>query len=97
VANIRNGNTVYVDATGTAVDEKNVRVVGIFITGAGGAATLVLGDNDSGASNPTKLDVRCPSGESNYLDFSSNPLIFPNGIQVKTLTTCVATLLLRSN
>jgi hypothetical protein len=95
VANVRSGNSWYVDTASESLSSKNIAIIGILLTGNGGAGTLVLGDDVSGASYPTKLDVRVPSGECTYLDFSTAPIIFPNGIRVKTATTVAATLILR--
>jgi hypothetical protein len=95
MANIRSGNTWYVDTASESLSARNIALVGLMLTGAGGAGTLVLGDDVSGASYPTKLEFRVDSGPSTYLDFSSATIIFPNGIRVKTATTVAATLILR--
>jgi hypothetical protein len=96
MANVRSGNTYYIDTASVSLSEKNIAVVAAVVSGSGGAAILTLGDDVSGASYPNKITLQAPSGESAYFDFSQAPLLFSNGIRVKTVTTALATLFLRS-
>lgn len=88
MANVRNGNSVYIDSTGT-VDASGVRVVGIVLTSTAANAVLVLTDNAGSPVNKCDLRV-ATSGESQFFDFSISPLWFPSGLKVGTLTNAKA-------
>lgn len=91
MANVKNGNTIYVDATGDVVNIPT-KVYGVLLTATSANAHLKLSDT---AASVAKLDVRVSgSHDSHYIDFSDNPLFFPNGVEVTTITNGVATLVL---
>lgn len=95
MANAVNSNTVYVDSTGdiSIGTDKNIKVSYIVVTATGASAVLVLEDNQT--TDVKKLDLRVATdGESKIFDFSSKPLVFPNGINVETLTNAIATLVI---
>lgn len=88
MANVRNGNTVYVDATG-AITDSGAKVAGVVLTATAANAVLVL--QDSSGSPVNKVDLRvATSGSSQFFDFSVTPLWFPNGIEIGTLTNAKA-------
>lgn len=86
MANVRNANTYYIDATGS-LTLKNIKALFIIITATAANARLVLKDITTGA---TKMDVRITAADGQFFDFSSAPLVFPNGIDVTTVTNCIA-------
>lgn len=89
MANVRNGNTIYVDATGD-LTTTGTRVYYIVVSNTGANSVLTL--QDSGA-DVNKIAVRGNSSHGvDILDFSARPLYFPGGVSVSTLTNCVATL-----
>ncbi len=89
MANVRSGNTHYIDSTGSLTAENNVKVRQVIITPTSANAVLTLSDS---AGTTTKIQVRAAtSGESRSFEFPV-PVIFPNGINVTTLTNCVAML-----
>lgn len=96
MANARNSNTYFIDTASVSLDERAIKVLGIIITGNGGAAELKLADNDSGASYPVKFDIRAPSNQSIYLDFVNCPVFFPTGIRVVTANNVLATLIIKA-
>lgn len=97
MANVRNGNSYYIDTASVNLDVSGVQVIGIILTGSGGAAELALADNISGASYPSKINVQAASGSTVHIDISDSPLVFPNGIRVVTATNTKATLILRES
>lgn len=97
MANIRSGNSYYIDTASVSLDIPGIQVIGIILTGAGGAAELALSDNVSGASYPSKINVRAASGSTIQLILEDSPLVFPNGIRVVTATNCNATLILKES
>lgn len=97
MANIRSGNTYYIDSASVSLEAPGIQVIGVILTGDGGVAELVLGDNISGASYPTKLSVRTADDTTIYLDLSVTPIVFTNGIRVATATNTKATLILRES
>jgi hypothetical protein len=89
MANVVNGNTLYIDSTGTAVTQKDVFITHVTLTATSASAVLLLRDLTTAAN---KADLRvATSGATEVFDFSDNPMRFPNGIVVQTLTNCVAT------
>lgn len=88
MANVTNGNTVYVDSTGTLLS-KPARLHYLILTATAANAVVVLQDT-TGSS--TKLDYRnATSGTSVILDCSTAPIFFPTGIKVSTLTNALVT------
>jgi hypothetical protein len=89
MANVRNGNTVYVDSTGDLTTTAT-RVYYIIMSATGGGAILVL--QDAGA-NVNKMRLSHPNDkETHVFDFTARPLYFPGGVAVSTLTNCNATI-----
>lgn len=95
MANIRSGNTWFVDTVDESLSGRNISLIGIIMTGNAGDGILVLGDDVAPAGYPTKLALSIPTGESKHLDFSSAPIVFPNGVRVKTATNIQASLIIR--
>lgn len=94
MANERNSNTVYIDSTGDISDTKNSRVVYVLLTATAANAELVLKDQ---VTTDNKIDLRLAiSGDSKLFRFSDAPLVFPNGINIGTLTNALATLVIRN-
>ena len=85
----RSGNMIYVDTTGSAIAEKSVRLAHLIIT-ATAAASLILKDPTVTA---LKLRWDIAAAGSQEIAFPVPP-VFPNGIEVDTITNCVATLVL---
>lgn len=93
MANLRNGNTYYIDSTAEILDEKAL-VVYIIVTATAANGRIVLADLGNGTAQ-TKLDLRvATSGDSEAFPFDAYPVLFPNGIRVVTLSNAVATLVL---
>lgn len=89
MANVRNGNTIYVDSTGDLTTTAT-RVYYIVFSATGANAVMTL--QDSGA-NVNKITLSHPNDkESHVFDFSARPLYFPGGVAVSTLTNGVITL-----
>lgn len=89
MANVRNGNTIYVDSTG---DLTTTATRVYYIVLAASAANAILTLQDSGA-NVNKLTISTPTDkDSRVLDFSSRPLFFPGGVSVTAITNGVATI-----
>jgi hypothetical protein len=89
MANVRNGNTVYVDATGDLTTTAT-RVYYIIMSATGNGAVIVLQDS---AANVNKMRLSHPNDkETHVFDFTARPLYFPGGVAVSTLTNCNATI-----
>ena len=90
MANVRSNNTHYIDSTGALIDA-NVKVVGITLTATAANAVLLLKNY---ADSRSKIDLRvATSGATEFFNFAETPLVFPDGIYVKTLTNAIATLI----
>lgn len=87
MANVRNGNTFYVDSTGD-LNTTATKASYIVVTATSANAVVILQDAVSN-SNKIRLAV-ATSGDSETFDFSLRPLYFPGGIAVSTLTNAVA-------
>lgn len=97
MANVLSGNSYFVDTGSTSLSTTPTSVVCLIITGHSGNAELILANNDSGASYPTKLDVHVASGDTKHIDLSSTPMFFPSGIRVVTCTNCTATIIFKAS
>jgi archaellum component FlaF (FlaF/FlaG flagellin family) len=90
MANVRNANTYYIDATGSLTIQ-NVRVTHVIYRSTNATNNVVIKDVTTGA---TKLNISTvAANETLFLDFSDNPIVFPNGIDVTTVTAATATLI----
>lgn len=99
MANASAGNLYFFDTASASLDVKNVRIVSILVhcTHATNAAVITLGDNNSGTSYPTLIDFEVPAANDfELLKFDDNPLVFPNGLRVKTLTNCTITVVYKT-
>lgn len=100
MANVRNGNTWYVDTTSdsstasTYVKQRNVKVLGFTAFVNATTDTIVISDLASSAydASPTyavggkKFALDLATAKNQYReDWSNAPIVFPNGIWV-TLT-----------
>jgi hypothetical protein len=93
LANASNGNTLYVDSTGDILTRKNVLVTYITVTPTG-AASVIIQDVTTAA---TKLRLDVATGTNSVVfDYSYNPILFPNGIRVSTLTNALVTFTFRN-
>jgi len=93
LANTLNGNTWFVDtAYSSSADDlplNNLMVEYVIVTATAANAVVVLSDPSTGAK---KFDLRVDTaGRSELFRFESDPVRFPNGIRVLTLTNAVAT------
>jgi hypothetical protein len=95
MANVRSGNTFFIDGTSASLDVKGIRVSHIEVTSTNTGAVLVLSDVTT-ASTKIKLAIAADKTVL-FLDFSDNPMVFPNGINPSTVTNCVATLMLQES
>lgn len=93
MANIRLGNTFYIDTQYTgASDElalKDVRIAYVIVTPTAANGRVVLSDGGLGI----KADLRrATANESNYpFDFSNEPIRFSTSIRPTTLANAVVT------
>lgn len=81
--NQRRGNTWYINTTGALETTKGLRVAYILFTPSVANDSLVL-EETSGSGNIVELKGPT-ANKTEYFDFSSVPLVFPNGIYVKTI------------
>lgn len=93
-----NGTSFYIDTAHSTDDDdyikKNALVAWIVVTTTGVNGRVVLGD--VGSNGPSKLDLRVPeANKSQLFPFRDNPLVFPNGIKVLTLTNAIVTVNLK--
>lgn len=94
MANARNGNSYYVDATGTLAVGA-LAIASIILTSNGAAGTITLQDNTSPVTN--KMTLKVLNGETLFIDFNMKPVTFSQGLVVSTLTTAIATIVFQEN
>lgn len=99
MSNSLNGNTFYIDSQYSSAEDdlvrKQVLVVYVLLTATSSNARIVLAD--VGPNPTTKLDLRIDANNSSQcFSFETNPILFPNGIRVTTLSNAVATLSVKS-
>lgn len=87
MANVRNANTWYVDTASDSLAVSNIRITSIILTGGGSTSTLFLGDAVSDASYPAKMSIMAAANTTVQIRLEDTPMVFPNGIYIKTLTS----------
>jgi len=94
MANVRSGNSYFIDATGN-LSHPNIKVVYVVYRATNATNNVIIKDVTTGA---TKLDLSAVNANETFmLDFSECPLLFPNGIDVTTATACKVTLIGRES
>jgi len=96
MAAVVNGNTAYLTAAADYLQDKDLQVNGLIFTPNAAGDSLTLSDLSatSVAEGSNKLKVKAATNETIYLDLSSNPIRFPNGIYVSAITaSAVCTLI----
>lgn len=101
MANNLNGNSFYVDsAYSTSADDlvrSQALVAYVLVTATAANGRIVLGDVGANSSQ-IKLDLRVEtSGHSEPFRFAENPILFPNGIRVISITNAVATIIIKNS
>lgn len=93
MANLRLGNTYYIDtqySTNEELARKNILVKGVVLTTSAAGGQLVLSDAGLGV----KLSLKAAADEDTvHFDFSSTPVIFSTSIRPTTLSNAVATVI----
>ncbi len=90
MANVRSGNSHYVDATGVLASG-NVKVIGVVVTATNTNAVVAIADS---AGTTAKLNLRvATSGTTEFFNFADTPILFPNGVNVTTLTNAIVTVI----
>jgi hypothetical protein len=89
VANVRTGNTHYVDSTGNLGTDPEI-VLGFLLTAT--SANAIANIQDTGSNNKINLRV-ATSGDTKLFDLSQSPLTFPKGVKVSTLTNAILTVI----
>jgi hypothetical protein len=98
LANIRNGNTFYIDTQYSGASDalaiQGVRVPYIQISSSAAVNNAILADLTTGniKVNFQNINNTGGAGDTRLFDFSSNPILFPNGIKPVVLTNCSLTL-----
>lgn len=96
MANVVNGNTIKIDSTGVIVmNNKNILVTCIIVASTADAAVFELQDSD-GSTDVDKIRIGIKEADdTKAFEISNAPIVFPNGIKVKTVTNCEATLVFK--
>ncbi len=105
MANVRSGNTFFVDTTsdsGTAssyIDEKNMLLLGVLAYGAVDTNVVLISDKAaaSAAVGSSKLKLTFDTAlRPQFIDLADTPVVFPNGIWLTLTGSPVLTLILQS-
>ncbi len=91
MANARNGNSHYVDATGV-LETSNCKVAAVTIWASAANAILILTDNAASPVNKVKLGL-ATAGDTQHYNFTDSPITFPAGLKVGTLTNAIVTII----
>lgn len=91
MASVRNGNTFYLDNTTDVFEIPQLKVSHIIVTATAANGRAVFADTTTDA---VKADLRvATSGASQTFRFADQPMVFPNGLQLTTLTNAVVTVI----
>lgn len=94
MANVNNGNTLFIDSTGNVSDTRGLTAKHVIVTATAASASLILRDQDTGNSSKLRVDI-ASAGSVVHLPLEEHGIYFPNGVNVGTATNCVATLVYR--
>lgn len=85
MANEITTNTIHIDTGSSGVTDFPTKVVGIVMTATGSDATFILQENNT--AKETKMTLLQQATESStYIDLTSIPVLFANGVYVSTVT-----------
>lgn len=88
MANVASGNSIYVDSAGV-VTSTPTNLLFVVLTATSANAILHLEDS---ATGDAKMNLRlATAGDSIQFSFSDQPIFFSGGIEVTSVTNCVAT------
>jgi len=90
MANVKAGNTYYIDTTGTLADLANSQVLVVIVQATSANGTLVL--QDSASQNKLSFKV-ITSGKTERFNFVGAPISTNNGLKV-TVSNTISTLVL---
>ncbi len=91
MANVRSGNSHYVDSTGT-LEADDCQIAGVLLTSTAANAVVVLQTNHGTPKNKLTLKLAA-DGSTQFFDFSQAPVAFPGGLKVGTLTNSIVTVI----
>lgn len=89
------GNTIYITAA-EQISTTKTEVRYIFLSPTVGAVAPRVILTDTGGAKTVKLDLVVGTTETGFFDISRNPVRFPNGVNVLSITDCTATLVTTS-
>lgn len=84
MANAQNGNSFYVDSTGSLTEITNRKVSLIIFTANASNDVLILKDGDT--SGPIKMKIQNATAKESKWIRIVPAILFPNGIFVDTIT-----------
>ncbi len=91
MANAVNGNTMKMDTTGDVLIRKNILITSLVVVATANSAIFELQDSDGSTFvDKIRVDVDV-ANKTEPLDLVNSPIVFPNGVRVKTVTNCEAT------
>ena len=96
MANVRAGNTYYVDTTGNLTElSSNERILMILLTATAANAIMVITDNSSPVQNKFNLRL-ATSGDTKRFNFVGAEVHISQGLRVD-LTNATATIILKKS
>lgn len=104
MANVRNGNTFFVDtdsSAGTAtsfIAEKNIRIAHVIASASAGSDEVKIYDKHptTNAVGQLKLHLKFDAVKFYHLDISSHHIVCPNGIWVDITGSVVVSIVTQS-
>lgn len=91
MANVDNGNTIYLDSTGAISNTRGLVIKHVIITPTAASASLILRDQATGTPTKLRIDIAA-AGNPLHIPLGDAGMLFPTGIDVGTITNCVVTL-----
>jgi len=92
MANVKSGNTWYIDSTGDldgSISYTALNVHHIVVTSTGSAGTITLQD---AATNVNKISLAVEANKTLHIPLRDNPIAFSGGIGVSALSNCTASI-----
>lgn len=92
MANVRSGNTYYIDSTGDLAI-KNLKVSKVTVTSTANSAAIIMQDVETQLN---KVEFRIDTTDKTQsFDYIINPMLFTNGLRISSISNCNATCILQ--
>lgn len=92
MANANTSTVLYIDTGSSSITTEPTKVIGIIYTATAATASFILQENSNSKETKFRLDL-ADANTTDYIDLSTTPILFHNGVYAATITDGVITLI----